>query len=84
MVAALNALDNAGVSYEFIPLLHDMFPLHDFSPQNPKPFPLNFIGDNRRVAAQRALDRHPFTPAGQYLAARNQIRPVVMKVLFGS
>jgi glycosyltransferase involved in cell wall biosynthesis len=49
MVSALDALDRAGVDYDFIPLLHDMFPLHEFSPEDPKPFPLNFIGDNRQV-----------------------------------
>ena len=49
MVAALDALDRANVTYEFIPLLHDMFPLHEFSPESRKAFPLNFIGDNRYV-----------------------------------
>jgi len=51
MVAALDALDQAGISYTFVPLLHDMFPLHDYLPEKPKRFPLNFIGDNCHVIA---------------------------------
>lgn len=54
MVMALDALEAAGVSIRFIPLLHDMFPLHEFDPENPKPFPLNFIGDNRHVISRAA------------------------------
>ena len=49
MVTALDALDQAGASYTFVPLLHDMFPLHDYLPEKPKRFPLNFIGDNCHV-----------------------------------
>ena len=49
MVAALDALDQAGISCTFVPLLHDMFPLHDYLPEKPKRFPLNFIGDNCHV-----------------------------------
>jgi glycosyltransferase involved in cell wall biosynthesis len=83
MVAALNALDNAGVSYEFIPLLHDMFPLHDFSPQNPKPFPLNFIGDNRRVIsrASRIIAISRFTKADIESFSRDGILPPLPEVV---
>jgi len=49
MVAALDVLDRENKSYNFVPLLHDMFPLHEFSPTNPKQFPKNFVGDNRHV-----------------------------------
>lgn len=49
MVAALDVLNKKNKSYNFIPLLHDMFPLHEFSPINPKRFPQNFLGDNRHV-----------------------------------
>lgn len=52
MVAALDALEAAGVTFRFIPLLHDMFPLHEFDPEDPKPFPLSFIGDNRHVISR--------------------------------
>lgn len=83
MVAALNALDNAGVSYEFIPLLHDMFPLHDFSPQNPKPFPLNFIGDNRRVIsrASRIIAISRFTKSDIENFSRDGILPPLPEVV---
>jgi glycosyltransferase involved in cell wall biosynthesis len=49
MVAALDALNRAGTCYDFVPLLHDMFPLHEFLPEKPKRFPLSFIGDNCHV-----------------------------------
>lgn len=51
MVAALDALDQANVSYDFIPLLFDMFPLHNFSPDSSKAFPRNFVGDNSHAIA---------------------------------
>lgn len=49
MVAALDVLNKEKKNYHFIPLLHDMFPLHDFSLTNPKRFPLNFAGDNHYI-----------------------------------
>lgn len=83
MVAALDALDRAGVSCRFIPLLHDMFPLHDFSPQNPKPFPVNFIGDNRRVIsrASRIIAISRFTKADIENFSRDGILPPLPEVV---
>lgn len=83
MVAALNALDSAGVSYDFIPLLHDMFPLHDFSPQNPKPFPLHFIGDNCRVIdrASRIIAISRFTKSDIESFSRDGILPPLPDVV---
>jgi len=83
MVAALDALDRAGVSCRFIPLLHDMFPLHDFSPQNPKPFPVNFIGDNRRVIsrASRIIAISQFTKADIENFSRDGILPPLPEVV---
>lgn len=54
MVSALDALDQANVSYEFIPLLFDMFPLHNFSSDTSKSFPRHFIGDNARAIERAA------------------------------
>jgi len=83
MVAALNALDDAGVSFEFIPLLHDMFPLHEFSPENPKPFPLNFIGDNCRVInhASRIIAISRFTKSDIENFSRDGILPPLPDVV---
>ena len=83
MVAALDALDKAGVSCEFIPLLHDMFPLHDFSPQNPKRFPVNFIGDNRRVInrASRIIAISRFTKADIENFSHDGILPPLPEVV---
>lgn len=53
MVAALDVLNRENKRYNFIPLLHDMFPLHDFSPTNPRRFSLSFAGDNCHII-QRA------------------------------
>lgn len=49
MVAALDVLNRENKCYHFIPLLHDMFPLHDFSLTSPNRFPRNFAGDNAHI-----------------------------------
>ncbi|WP_104019681.1 glycosyltransferase family 4 protein [Roseovarius nitratireducens] len=83
MVAALDALDRAGVSCEFIPLLHDMFPLHGFSPSNPKPFPLSFVGDNCRVInrASRIIAISRCTKAEIERFSRDGILPPLPEVV---
>ncbi len=43
----LMALAESGTKPIFIPLLHDMIPLHDFTHRNQFSFPRNFIHDNK-------------------------------------
>ncbi|MGR3758583.1 glycosyltransferase family 4 protein [Roseobacteraceae bacterium NS-SX3] len=51
IVDMIAALERKGVSFDLVPLLHDMIPLHDFQHQLAS-FPRNFIGDNQIVAAR--------------------------------
>jgi glycosyltransferase involved in cell wall biosynthesis len=83
MVAALDALDKQGVNYTFIPLLHDMFPLHDFSLENPKQFPLNFIGDNRHVIqhASKIIANSEFTKSEILNFARDGLLPPLPEII---
>lgn len=51
----LAALENSGTKIQFVPLLHDMIPLHDFS-GNPRFTPQrNFLHDNAVVVAGASL-----------------------------
>lgn len=61
----LMALAESGTKPIFIPLLHDMIPLHDFSHRNQFSFPRNFIYDNQVVinAASMILTNSEFTAA---------------------
>jgi len=83
MVAALNALDNAGVSCTFIPLLHDMFPLHDVSPRAAGAFPLTFAGDNRRVIsrASRIIANSRFTKSDIETFSRKGVLPPLPEIV---
>lgn len=78
MVAAIDALDRANVSYKFIPLLFDMFPLHEFSEDTSKTFPKHFIGDNARVIARasRIIAISEFTKSEiQHFSAEGTLPP---------
>ncbi|KVK43410.1 glycosyl transferase family 1 [Agrobacterium deltaense] len=59
----LLALQNEGVQLKFVPLLHDMIPLHNFSHRNQFSFPKNFLHDNCVVmsAASLILTNSEFT-----------------------
>ncbi|RXV59036.1 glycosyltransferase family 1 protein [Roseovarius sp. A46] len=83
MVAALDALDTDGVSYRFIPLLHDMFPLHEFTPDAPKAFPLNFIGDNRLVIsrAEKIIAISEFTKSDIESYSRDGLLPPTPEIV---
>lgn len=61
----LMALSESGTKPIFIPLLHDMIPLHDFSHRNQFSFPRNFIYDNQVAinAASMILTNSEFTAA---------------------
>jgi len=83
MGAALDALDRAGVTYEFIPLLHDMFPLHEASPEKPSPFLVNFIRDNRKVIehASRIIAISEFTKSDVTKFSRDGILPPLPEIV---
>ncbi|WP_454702711.1 glycosyltransferase family 4 protein [Agrobacterium burrii] len=59
----LMALAESGTKPIFVPLLHDMIPLHDFSHRNQFSFPRNFIYDNQVTikAASMVLTNSEFT-----------------------
>lgn len=51
MADYLTALDRAGVTPRFFPLLHDMIPLHEFAHPSQSMFSSNFAHDNHTVIA---------------------------------
>lgn len=51
MADYLTAMDRAGVTPRFFPLLHDMIPLHEFAHPGQSMFSSNFAHDNHRVIA---------------------------------
>lgn len=51
IVDMIDAMDRKGVTFDLVPLLHDMIPLHDFVHSRAS-FPRNFIGDNKVVIAR--------------------------------
>jgi glycosyltransferase involved in cell wall biosynthesis len=83
MVAALDALDRAGATYEFIPLLHDMFPLHEFPLKNRTAFSLNFIGDNGYVIehASRIIAISEFTKSDIQSFSREGTLPPLPEII---
>ena len=83
MVAALDALDAAGTDYRFVPLLHDMFPLHDAGARAAGSFQAHFIGDNARVIrrASRIIANSRFTRAEIERFSRAGILPPVPEIV---
>ena len=65
MANYLIAMERAGVSIRFIPLLHDMIPLHEFAHPSQSMFSNNFVHDNHIVIrhAERLLVNSAFTKA---------------------
>lgn len=55
IVEQILALDGDRVPYGFIPLLHDMIPLHDHFDHKRKGFPTNFVGDNQTIISRADL-----------------------------
>lgn len=55
MVDQLHACDRLGWDVAFVPLLHDMIPLHDYFTHCGKDFPSNFVNDNIRLLKRAAL-----------------------------
>ncbi|WCK25814.1 glycosyltransferase family 4 protein [Agrobacterium pusense] len=51
----LMALEKSGTRPIFVPLLHDMIPLHDFTHRNHFSFPRNFIHDNKVTISASSL-----------------------------
>ena len=83
MVAALDALERTGARYDFIPLLHDMFPLHGFTPEDRNRFNLNFIGDNCQVIkrASRIIAISEFTKSDTQGFSRDGLLPALPEIV---
>lgn len=83
MVAALDALDRAKVTYKFIPLLHDMFLLYELSPKNRTAFSSNFIGDNQCVIkrAARIISNSEFTKSDIQKFSREGVLPPLPEII---
>nr|WP_295983962.1 glycosyltransferase family 1 protein [uncultured Agrobacterium sp.] len=79
----LFALQKEGVQLKFVPLLHDMIPLHNFSHRNQFSFPKNFLYDNRVVinAASLVLTNSEFTASEVRHFSQAGILPPVEKVV---
>ncbi|WP_108895304.1 glycosyltransferase family 4 protein [Palleronia abyssalis] len=63
MVEQLHAIAHQGWQVTFIPLLHDMIPLHDYFAHRSKAFPSNFVNDNIYILtrARAVLTNSGFT-----------------------
>jgi len=83
MVAALDALRRTNADHKFIPLLHDMFPLHELSPKGLRSFSSNFIGDNRYVIehASRIIANSEFTKLDIQNFSRAGILPSLPEIV---
>ncbi|MBD3786073.1 MAG: glycosyltransferase [Sphingomonadales bacterium] len=55
MLPALDTLRRAGGCAAFVPLLHDMMPLHDIAQRSDPTFSTNFLSDNRAVLRAATL-----------------------------
>lgn len=55
MVDQLHACDRLGWDVDFVPLLHDMIPLHDHFTHRGNDFPSNFVNDNILLLKRAAL-----------------------------
>jgi glycosyltransferase involved in cell wall biosynthesis len=79
----LMALAENGTKPIFIPLLHDMIPLHDFTHRNQFSFPRNFIYDNQVAitAASMVLTNSEFTASEVRHFSEAGILPAVSSVV---
>ena len=79
----LMALAENGTKPIFIPLLHDMIPLHDFTHRNQFSFPRNFIYDNQVAitAASMVMTNSEFTASEVRHFSEAGILPAVSSVI---
>lgn len=79
----LSALESNGTKVKFVPLLHDMIPLHDFTHRNQFSFPRNFLHDNQVAikAASLILTNSEFTAREVLHFSREGVLPPVPEVV---
>jgi glycosyltransferase involved in cell wall biosynthesis len=79
----LLALQKSGVKPLFVPLLHDLIPLHDFKKRGQFSFPANFLHDNKVIieAASLILTNSHFTKGDIITFSKNGILPPVPEVV---
>ncbi|MFK3779891.1 glycosyltransferase family 4 protein [Agrobacterium sp. NPDC089420] len=79
----LTALEASGTKVTFVPLLHDMIPLHDFTHRNQFSFPKNFLHDNQVAikASSLILTNSEFTAREVLHFSQKDILPPVPKVV---
>lgn len=79
----LLALQKSGVKPRFIPLLHDLIPLHDFKKRGQFSFPANFLHDNKVIieAASLLLANSHFTRGDIIAFSQNGVLPPVPDVV---
>jgi len=83
MLAPLRAIERAGGNVKVHVLLHDMFPLHNYSGHRVYSFPRNFLGDNRYVIARAAqiLANSEFTRQEILAFSAQGVLPAVPKIV---
>ncbi|CUX40350.1 glycosyltransferase family 4 protein [Agrobacterium deltaense] len=79
----LAALEARGTNVIFVPLLHDMIPLHDFTHRNQFSFPKNFLHDNQVAikASSLILTNSEFTAREVLHFSEKGVLPPVSKVI---
>ncbi|HBF30248.1 glycosyltransferase family 1 protein [Rhizobium sp.] len=79
----LLALQKSGVKPVFVPLLHDLIPLHDFKNRGQFSFPANFLHDNKVIieAASLILANSSFTKGEIVAFSQRGILPPVPEVV---
>jgi glycosyltransferase involved in cell wall biosynthesis len=77
------ALQSLGTKVTFVPLLHDMIPLHDFTHRNQFSFPKNFLHDNQVAikASSLILTNSEFTAREVLHFSKEGVLPPVPKVV---
>lgn len=79
----LFALQQTNVRPQFIPLLHDMIPLHDFIHRSRSSFPQSFLHDNRVVieAASLILTNSEFTKTEILQFSKSGVLPPAPEII---
>jgi glycosyltransferase involved in cell wall biosynthesis len=79
----LTALEERGTKVTFVPLLHDMIPLHDFTHRNQFSFPKNFLHDNQVAikASSLIFTNSEFTAREVLHFSEKGVLPPVSKVV---
>lgn len=79
----LSALESNGTKVKFVPLLHDMIPLHDFTHRNQFSFPQNFLHDNKVAirASSLILTNSEFTAREVLHFSQEGVLPPVPNVV---